>query len=112
MENFKSTFWSDLQANLKDPNFERDFNFEFAKITMVDQLINQLDSIREEQGITKAQLARAISTEPANLRRLFNAQSPNPTAGTVAEIALALGYELKLSPITSPIKRKRASSIK
>ncbi|MEY4981411.1 MAG: hypothetical protein RL174_749 [Actinomycetota bacterium] len=102
MEKFESEFWSDLQSKLEDPHFEDEFNRELAKIRMVDQIINQLDSIREAQGMSKAQLARKLSAEPANLRRLFSAESPNPTAGTVAEIALALGYKLTLSPISKP----------
>lgn len=107
MENFESKFWSDLQANLEDSEFEGEFDRELAKIQMVDHIINQLDSIREEQGMTKAQLARKLSAEPANLRRLFSAESPNPTAGTVADIALALGYRLTLLPISNSKSRTK-----
>lgn len=113
MEIFESKFWSDLQTNLEDTSFEDEFNRELAKIQMVDQIINQLDSIREAQGMSKAQLARKLSAEPANLRRLFSAESPNPTAGTVAEIALVLGYQLTLLPIsTSNLRTKSPKSIR
>ncbi|MGH3516511.1 MAG: hypothetical protein ACRDQ7_03670 [Haloechinothrix sp.] len=41
-------------------------------------------------GLSKAELARAISAEPAVVRRLLSLNRHNPTFGTLVEVAAAL----------------------
>ena len=44
---------------------------------MIDAIVNQLDALREQQQMSKAELARAIDKNPAAIRRLLTA-SGNP----------------------------------
>lgn len=43
---------------------------------------------------------RAIGSEPAVVRRLLSSSSVNPTLGTLAEVAAALGMKVVLQPMT------------
>lgn len=49
--------------------------------------------------MSKAELARAIGAEPAVVRRLLSSSAPNPTLGTLAEVAAALGLQVRLVPM-------------
>lgn len=106
MGDFKSNFWADLERDLVDPEFKAEFNLASARIRMLDQLINQLDQSRVEQALTKTDLARMLSMQPSNVRRLFSAENPNPTAATLLDVAMALGYEIKLTPIPKTRRAK------
>ncbi len=106
-------FWSDLDADLADPVFAREFAAESVRIATIDTLVNQLDTAREAAGLSKAELARAIGSDPAVVRRLFSATNVNPTLGTLAEVAGALGLRVTLAPmsaeerarVTEPMRR-------
>ena len=95
-----STFWDDLVEDLKDPEFLRAYVVESLRIETVDRLVNDLDTAREAGGLSKADLARAISAEPAVIRRLLSPGRRNPTVGTLAEVAAALGLRLTLEPLS------------
>jgi transcriptional regulator with XRE-family HTH domain len=94
-----SQFWKDLAKDLEDPEFLRDYVRESVRIATIDQLVNALDEARVAAGLSKAELARAISAEPATVRRLFSAGHVNPTLGTLAEVAAALGMRVALEPL-------------
>lgn len=72
---------------------------ESIRIATIDRIINQLDTARAAAGLTKAGLAHAIGSEPATVRRLFSASHVNPTLGTLAEVAAALGMRVVLEPL-------------
>ncbi|MCU1546621.1 MAG: family transcriptional regulator [Homoserinimonas sp.] len=96
----EDVFWEDLRADLKDPEFLRAYIAQWTRITTIDAIINKLDDAREGAHLSKAALARAINAEPSTLRRIFAPGSrPNPTIGTVAEMAAALGMRLTLEPL-------------
>lgn len=94
-----SAFWDDLAHDLEDPEFLRDFVVESMRIATIDDVVNALDGAREAAGLSKAQLARAIQVEPATIRRLFASEKSNPTLGTLAEVAAALGMRVTLEPL-------------
>lgn len=95
-----SEFWTDLESDLEKPEFARELAVESVRIATIDALVNQLDTAREAAGLTKAALARAIGADPAVIRRLLSARSVNPTLGTLAEVAAALGLRVRLEPMT------------
>jgi DNA-binding phage protein len=97
----ESAFWQDLESDLADPEFMREYVTESIRIATTDVIINQLDGAREAAGLSKAALARAINTEPASMRRLFDGRQSNPTLGTLAEVAAALGMRVTLEPLKS-----------
>jgi transcriptional regulator with XRE-family HTH domain len=99
MDAERSVFWDDLAQDLNDPRFLRNYVTESIRIATIDRIVNELDEARQTAGLSKAELARAISTEPATVRRLFSAGHVNPTLGTLAEIAAALGMRIILEPL-------------
>lgn len=92
-------FWDDLAEDLKDPDFLREYIVESMRIATIDRIVNELDEARSAADLSKAALARAISSEPAVVRRFFSAGQVNPTLGTLAEIATALGMRITLEPL-------------
>ena len=94
-----STFWNDLGRELEDPEFLREYVVETMRIATIDKVVNALDDARESAGLSKAELARAIQVEPATIRRLFASEKSNPTLGTLAEVAAALGMRVTLEPL-------------
>jgi len=100
-----SAFWDDLARDLEDPEFMREYVIETVRIATIDAVVNALDDAREAAGLSKAGLARAISAEPAVVRRLFSASGVNPTLGTLAEVAAALGMRVTLEPLPTPERK-------
>ncbi|WP_097983799.1 helix-turn-helix domain-containing protein [Streptomyces sp. f150] len=100
-----SAFWDDLAEDLQDPEFLRHYVVESIRIATIDRIVNELDEARDAADLSKAALARAISADPAVVRRLFSAKHVNPTLGTLAEVAAALGMCITLEPLP-PAERK------
>jgi DNA-binding XRE family transcriptional regulator len=100
-----SAFWDDLAEDLKDPELRHHFILESERIAAIDRVINQLDELRAEQGLSKAELARAIERTPETVRRLLTAKSVNPQFSVVVELAAALGYRVTLERMNSEDRR-------
>jgi len=92
----RGAFWDDLARDLQDPAFARQYAIESARIATIDAVVNALNEAREAEGLSKADLARAVGSEPAVIRRLFGSGRVNPTLGTLAEVAAALGLRITL----------------
>jgi ribosome-binding protein aMBF1 (putative translation factor) len=101
-----TSFDAIVADKLRDPEFARHYAAESVRIAAIDAVVNELDELRESAGLSKAQLARAIGAEPSVVRRLLSAQTVNPTLGTVAELAAALGMKVTLEPMSEE-ERKR-----
>lgn len=86
-----------LARRLEDPEFRAGFEQKKREIAGIDAIVHKLDALREEQGMTKAELARAIGKNPAAVRRLLTA-SGNPEMRTVVAMAEALDAEVKIVP--------------
>lgn len=95
----QSAFWDDLARDLEDPEFLREYVVESMRIATIDQVVTAIDGARVAAGLSKAELARAIQKEPATVRRLLSSESSNPTLGTLAEVAAALGLRITVEPI-------------
>lgn len=107
-----SGFWDDLTADLADPAFRQQYLLESERIATIDRIISQLEEVREQLGMSKADLARAIGRSPESIRRLMTAKSINPQLSLVAEIASALGYRVTLSPMTAAERREVAEPLR
>ena len=94
-----TAFWDDLNRDLQDPEFLREYVTHSVRISTIDSVVNAIDDAREAAGLSKAELARAIQKEPATIRRLLSSESANPTLGTLAEVAAALGLRITVEPI-------------
>lgn len=64
----------------------------------MDELIKDLDDARRQAGLSKTQLARLASTQPASVRRLLSSNGRNPQVSTLASLAEVLGHELRIVP--------------
>jgi DNA-binding XRE family transcriptional regulator len=93
----------------EDAEFRREFERQQREIAIVDSIINGLEGLREEHGVTKAALARAIGKNEASVRRLLTA-SGNPELRTVVALADALDAEVQIVPRRRGRRRKRGSS--
>jgi transcriptional regulator with XRE-family HTH domain len=111
METGGSAFWEDLAQDLKDPQFLREYVAESVRIATIDRIVNELDAAREAVGLSKAELARTINSEPATVRRLFSAGHVNPTLGTLAEVAASLGMRVVLEPFGDGERREITESL-
>jgi len=81
----------------EDPEFREEFECQRREIAAIDAIVNELDALREQHGMSKAELARTIDKNPAAIRRLLTA-SGNPELRTVVAIAHVLGAEVKIVP--------------
>jgi transcriptional regulator with XRE-family HTH domain len=95
----QSLFWADLVRDLGDPDFLREYIVESMRIATIGGLVDALDAAREAATMSKADLARAIGAEPAVVRRLFSKDNVNPTLGTVAQVAAALGLRITVEKL-------------
>jgi DNA-binding phage protein len=86
-----------LAERLKDPDFREAFERSQREIAIVDDLVNDLEALRDDQGMTKADLARAIGKDPAAIRRLLTA-SGNPELKTFVALANALDADVIVVP--------------
>jgi DNA-binding phage protein len=105
-----TSFEMELNEQLKNPQFARQFQTARDEIASVDKATNAflsaLDKVRIRRGLTKAELARRIGAEPAVMRRLLSAEGQNPTLTTLLKIAAALGLQLELRDLPSENYRK------
>ncbi len=77
-----------------EPGFADAYDESRRRIDQIDRLVRALDDRRDELGLSKAELARRAEIAPEAVRRLFSADSPNPTIATLTAIADTLGLEL------------------
>ena len=98
-----------LARRLKeDAEFRAEFERQRREIVQIDSVVRQLDALREEAGMSKAELARAIGKEPSSIRRFFTADV-NPELKTVAAVADVLGAKVEVVP-NRPGRARRAGT--
>jgi DNA-binding XRE family transcriptional regulator len=93
----------------EDPEFRAEFKRQQREIAVIDGIVNKLDALRAQLGLTKAELARTIGKNPASIRRLLTA-SGNPELRTVVAMADALGAEVKIVPKRRAGRKSRRRS--
>ena len=96
-----------LSEQLSDPEFRAEFERERREIEAVDAVVSALDGLRDECGLSKAELARQIGKNPASVRRTLTAPG-NPELRTIIAMADALGAEIKIVRRRRPAIRQAA----
>ena len=80
-----------LKRKLQNPEFRAAYDAEDKRIELVLQIIK----LRQQRGMTQADLAKAIGTRQANVSRLERFDA-NLTLGTLEKVAQALGVNLQI----------------
>src|ERR1035438_7783413 len=80
-----------LTRKLQDQGFRAAYDAEDKRIELVLQIIK----LRQQRGMTQADLAKAIGTRQANVSRLERFDS-NLTVGTLEKVAQALAASLRI----------------
>ena len=93
-----TTFDRYVADRMKSPAFAKAYAKARAEIDTVDQVMRALDAARTEAKLSKAEIARRISTSPVIVRKLFTKASKNPSYTTISKIAQAIGLRLVLEP--------------
>lgn len=75
--------------------------------------VEKLKMIKEEKGLTNAEISALSNIPLPTITRVFNGHTPNPTFETISQIAIALGASLDeitglkqpdAPPISSPVE--------
>jgi DNA-binding phage protein len=98
----KTAFDRYVDEQMKSPTFAAEYARVGAEIRAVDDLIRAVDDTRVALGMTKADLARKISTTPEAVRRLLTSGDANPTLKTILDVLEALGLRLAVVKSDSP----------
>lgn len=89
---------------MAEPAYREAYEGARARIDAIDLVMRAIDERRVALNLSKAELARRAGIKEAAVRRLFSAERPNPTLGTI--VALAGVLELQICPV--PIAPTRA----
>jgi DNA-binding phage protein len=98
-----------LARRLDDDEYSAAYQEARERIDRVDSVIRTLDNRRVELDLSKAELARRAGIKPEAIRRLFSAETPNPTLSTLVALATALDLELLPSPLRKVSARRGRS---
>ena len=88
-----------LAERREDANYDFAYKAARRRIDQIDSIIRVLDQRRCDLDLSKAELARRANLRPEVIRRLFSAESPNPTLSTLVALAEALEMELGAEPL-------------
>jgi ribosome-binding protein aMBF1 (putative translation factor) len=94
----KTGFDKFFDEQMKAPEFAAGYEQARREIHAVDRIVRALDQARIDVGMSKADLARKISTTPEVVRRLLTEERANPTIATVVKLAGVLGLRIELVP--------------
>jgi DNA-binding XRE family transcriptional regulator len=95
------------QGWLADDDTRAEYERARSEIEQIDAVLRSLDELREDAGMSKAELARRVGRNPASIRRLFTAEQARPELPLIISIANALdaSIEIKRRPRRSSGKR-------
>jgi ribosome-binding protein aMBF1 (putative translation factor) len=83
-------------ARMQDPEFRAAYERAAREIAQTDSVIRELDALRIDLGMSKAELARRVNRNASSIRRLFAAGQARPELPLVAALADALGADLRV----------------
>ena len=86
---------------MQDPQYRAAYEHAARELAQTDAVIRQLDSLRADLGISKAELARRVNRNASSVRRLFTAGQVRPELPLIVALADALGAELRVVPRTA-----------
>ena len=94
------------ERRMQDPEYRAAYERAAREIAQTDAVIRQLDALRVDLGISKAELARRVNRNASSVRRLFTASQVRPELPLIVALADALGAELRVVPRTPQAARE------
>ncbi len=82
------------------------FDRKVAGHVAASALVKELEAVREQQGLSKAELGRRMGVKASVVSRLLAGQAVNPTLSTVADVADALGVYLEIQIKPQPCRAR------
>ena len=83
---------------LEDPEYQEAYQRAARQTAQIDAVINALDVLRIDLGVSKAELARRVGRNASSVRRLFTASGSRPELSLIVALADALDAEVRLVP--------------
>jgi transcriptional regulator with XRE-family HTH domain len=83
---------------MQDPEYRAAYERTARELAQTDALIRELDALRVDLGISKAELARRVDRNASSVRRLFTASQARPELPLIVALADALGAEVRVVP--------------
>jgi ribosome-binding protein aMBF1 (putative translation factor) len=90
-----------VAERMQDPEFRAEYERTRRELAQVNEIMRELDALRIDAGLSKAQLARDIGRNDAVVRRLFTSDV-NPELRTIAALAAALDAKIQIVPRRKP----------
>ncbi len=100
------------QGWLADDATRAEYERARREIEQIDTVIRALDELREDAGMSKAELARRVGRNPASIRRLFTAEQARPELPLIVSIANALDASIVIKRRSRKSNGKRASAVR
>lgn len=85
-----------LSDQLTDPSFKAGFERKLAKVKSIAEVLHVIESVRAQENLPKAEVARRMDRRPEAVSRLLRGEGSNPTLDTLVDLADALGLELDI----------------
>jgi ribosome-binding protein aMBF1 (putative translation factor) len=93
------------ERQMQDPEYRTAYERAAREVAQTDAVIRQLDLLRVDLGLSKAELARRVNRNASSVRRLFTAGQVRPELPLIVALADALGAELRIVPCTAESQR-------
>jgi hypothetical protein len=107
-----TSFYERLRAqNLNDPEFRAAYERAAREIAQIDAVIQTLDTLRADLGMSKAELARRVGRNASSVRRLFSASGARPELSLIVSLADALDAEVRIVPRKRKARRVAATEL-
>ncbi len=84
--------------DMEDPQYRAAYERTAREIAQTDAVIQALDALRTDLGMSKAELARRVGRNASSVRRLFTAGHARPELPLIVAMADALGAEICVVP--------------
>lgn len=86
-----------IREDMNDPGFADDF----AEASEAWDLVIKLVRLRQEKGLTQAQLAEMVGTKQQNIARIENPAYSGHSLGLLRRVARALGMVVRVQFVTA-----------
>jgi len=81
---------------MQDRSYRAAYEQAARELAQTDAVIQELDALRVDLGMSKAELARRVNRNASSVRRLFTASQVRPELPLIVALADALGAELRI----------------